>query len=66
MRQQDMAETAEAGAGAQQLALCPLAAIDQETLAAGAHQQGRQPAFGRWRARRGAEKNQLEHAALTP
>ena len=66
MRQQNIGETAEAGAGAQQLALRPLAAIDQEALAAGAHQQGRQAALGRGRGRRRAEKSQLEHAALTP
>ena len=43
MRQQNVGETAEAGAGAQQLALRPLAAINQETLAAGAHQQAGRP-----------------------
>jgi tRNA dimethylallyltransferase len=65
MRQQNVAEAAEAGPGTQQLALRALAAIDEETLAAGAHQQGRQSALGRWGARGGAEKCQLEHAALT-
>ena len=46
MRQQHMAEPAKAAAGAQHLALGPLAAIDQEPLAGGLDQHRRQAALG--------------------
>ena len=42
---QDVLEPAEPAAGAQQLALRALAAIDQIALAAGADEQCRQPAL---------------------
>ena len=45
MRQQDVIEAAETSAGAQQLPLRALAAIDQEALAASAYQQRRQTAL---------------------
>src|ERR1041384_4981764 len=61
MRQQHMAEPAKAAAGAEHLPLRPLAAIDQEPLAAGLDQHRRQAAFGRGRAGRGPEKGHLEH-----
>ncbi len=61
MRQEDMAETAEAGTGAQQLARRALAAVDQIALAAGADQQCRQAAPGRGRACGGAEEGEVEH-----
>src|ERR1044071_4007673 len=64
MVQQHMTEPAKPGAGAQDLALRALAAIDQKPLSAGADQQGRQAAFGRWRARCGAEEGQLEHRTM--
>ena len=64
MGQQHMAEPAKSGPGAQDLPLRALAAIDQKPLSAGADQQGRQAALGRGRARRGAEKGQLEHRTI--
>ncbi|MGY4454995.1 hypothetical protein ACVWZR_009655 [Bradyrhizobium sp. i1.3.1] len=45
VRQQDAVEPAKAGAAAQQLALRTLAAINQDALASGLHQEGRMVAL---------------------
>jgi len=45
VRQQDAIEPPEAGAAAQQLALRALAAINQDALARGLHQEGRMVAL---------------------
>ena len=65
VREEDLAQLDEADVGAQQLALRPLGAVEQEPLAAAAHERGRGRTLrGRHRAR-GAEEDDVEiHARI--
>jgi hypothetical protein len=66
MGQQHAVQPAQPEPALQQLALRPLAAVDQEPSLAVDHDQRRQPPLDRRHAGRGAEKNDFEHAPTAP
>ena len=59
--QEDPVEPSETGATPEQLALCPLPAIDQDAIVTRFHQNAWMIALRRWDAGRGSEKGQIEH-----
>ncbi len=59
--QQHLAQPAKAEPGAHQLALGPLAAIDQKPVRAVAEVERGRAALGRGCRRRGSEKDEVEH-----
>jgi hypothetical protein len=61
--QQHMTQSAESELGAHQLALGPLAAIDQEPSRPARDQQCWRTPFGGGHRRSSAEKDELEHVA---
>ena len=61
--QQHVAEPAKAEPGAHQLALCPLAAVDEKPGWPAGDQQGGRAPLGGGHGRGGAEKDQIEHGA---
>ena len=50
MGQQEPIEPSKAGAAAQQLALRPFSAVDEDAMAARLHQKARMVAFSQWNA----------------
>jgi hypothetical protein len=60
--QQEPVEPPEPGAAPEQLTLRALPAIDQDSIAAGFHQESGMVSLRRWDAGRGSEKSQVEHA----
>ena len=58
--EEDVLEVAEPGVGAQQLSLRPLAAVDEEPVAAAADQRRGRAARGRRRRARGAQEDEVE------
>ena len=62
MGQQHVIQPAKAEPGAHQLALGPLAAIDEKPRRPANDQQCRRAPIGGGHRRRGAEKDEIEHA----
>ena len=58
--EEDVLEVAEPGVGAQQLSLRPLAAVDEEPVAAAADQRRGRAARGGRRRARGAQEDEVE------
>ena len=65
MGQQEPIEPSKAGAAAQQLALRPFSAVDEDAMAPRLHQKARMVAFSRWNARRRPQEGEREHGGPT-
>ncbi len=60
VRQEDLGKLDEAHGGAQQLALRPLATVDEDPLPAAAEQRAGEPALGGGHGARGSEEDEVE------